>query len=185
MKKAIVSLAIVSSLTASFALAEQPSFNLVEVGYSDIEDMKGFSIRGSVEVSDLIYVKGDYSARTEEEDGAPDFDANTSLFGVGAKFALGDTTALYTEAQYRNVDVEISNKSDSEDGYALAAGVRSMIADKTEFYGEIAHVDIDGASTEFTVGGRQYLTENIGVFAQYQRDDYDNYGYTVGVGVKF
>ncbi len=185
MKKSLLSIALLSSLATGYASAEEPSFNYVEGGYSDIEESDGFIVRGSFELNENIYITGSYNDVTDDEFDT-DIDLSLTTLGVGYKTLLSDTTALYAEINYIDAEVDTDFGSASEDGHKAAIGVRSMVTDSTEIYSEIANANrLDFTETILTVGAKQYFTDNIGLFAEYSRNDFETDAYNVGVSFKF
>jgi len=185
MKKSILGLAIATIFSSTITLAEQPSFNYIEGGYNSAEDLDGLIIRGSVEITDNLYVTGSYTDSTDDKNFSSDLDTQKVTAGVGFKVAMNDYTALYAELEYLDQQIEIGSFDESDDGHAISLGMRSMIVDGTELYGEIANVEFNATSTELALGIRQALTDNFGVFAEYNTNDFDVDGYTVGASFKF
>lgn len=66
MKKLLLIGSVISAFSTQAVLAEQPSFNYIEGGYSRFEfdgideEADGYMIRGSVELSDMVYLNGSY-----------------------------------------------------------------------------------------------------------------------------
>lgn len=185
MKKTLLSIAALTSLTTGYTVAEEPSFTYVEGGYSDIEEFNGYIVRGSFELNDNIYFTGSYNDITADESGFADIDFRFITAGVGYKTLVSDNTAIYAEVNYADSEIESGSFSESEDGHKAALGVRSMITDSTEFYGEIANLKIEDTTTRVTVGAKQYFTDNFGVFAEYARNDFETDIYNLGVSFKF
>lgn len=193
MKKTLASLTLLATIGSGYVQAEQPSFNYVEGGYTSIDDFDGFLVRGSYEFIDNIYLSGSYSALNDELSDLgieTDTDLDIATIGLGVIIPVSDTASFYLEAEY--LDFENSSSSnigpdvdESEDGYELSMGVRAMLTSSTEIYSELSHKDVLAASTEITFGGRQYLTDNLGLFAEYQRDDFETDTYNLGVTYKF
>ncbi len=196
MKKLLLGSAMVSALFSPVAFAETPSFNVVEGGYSRLsaigsdDNADGLTIRGSTDLTDMIYINGEYTSRTLDDAtnnvlANDDIDLNTASIGLGVKFPVGESTAVYGEANYVNLKSKSLGESDTEIGHNLAFGVRSMISPSTEVYGELANTEMFATATEVTAGIRQYFNDNLGVFAEYSRNDLDSYHYNVGVSYKF
>ncbi len=196
MKKLFLGSAIVSVLFTPMAFAETPSFNMIEGGYGRLsaigsdDNADGFTLRGSTELSDMIYINGEYTTRTIDDTtnnvlDNDDVDLNTASVGLGLKLPVGENTAVYSEANYVNLKSKGLGESDTEIGHNLAFGVRSMISPSTEVYGELANTEMFSTATEVTAGIRQYFNSNLGVFAEYSRNDLDSYHYNVGVSYKF
>ncbi|MFL0801051.1 MAG: porin family protein [Agarilytica sp.] len=196
MKKLLLGSAIVSALFTPMAFAETPSFNMVEGGYGRLssigsdENADGFIIRGSAELSEMVYINGEYTTRTIDDStnnvfSDNDIDLNTASIGLGVTLPLGKNTAVYGEANYVNLKSKGLGQSDTEIGRNVAFGVRSMISPSTEIYGELANTEMFATATEMTAGVRQYFNSNVGVFAEYSRNDLDSYHYNVGVSYRF
>ena len=191
MKKIAILTLIGTGLFTQAALAEQPSFDYIEGGYTnmgngDAEDFTGIKIRGSKAITDNVYVLGEVSDTSSEVNGVND-DVDLSIYslGAGVNFGVSDTTAVYSELTYTQADVDFLDLSDSTDGFTLSAGVRSMVTDSTEVYGEISSIDMASTMTQVSVGAKQYITDNFGVFGEVARTDNEDNGYTVGVTYRF
>ncbi|VUD59623.1 hypothetical protein TDB9533_02724 [Thalassocella blandensis] len=193
---AILSTVLAPVLGAAISMpvyAEQPSFNQIEGGYIEIDDdFSGYTLRGKVGITDNFYVTGGYSNVSHDE--LEDFingtaELSASRFGVGTNFGITDNTAVYGQLEYLDLSLELDSsffESDSnEDGYIASVGIRSMLTNTTELYGELAHNKVEETQTIATAGIRQYFTDNLGVFAEYSMNDYDSDGYAVGVSFKF
>ncbi len=196
MKKLLLGSAIITAFFTPVAFADTPSFNIIEGGYGRLsaigsdDNADGFTLRGSKELGDIMYINGEYSIRTLDDSTNniltdDDIDFNTATIGLGVKFPVGDNTAVYSEANYINLKSKGLGQSDTEVGRNVAFGVRSMISPSTEIYGELANTEIFSTATEATAGIRQYFNDNLGVFAEYSRNDLDSYHYNVGVSYKF
>lgn len=195
MKKLVLMSGILSIFSAATALAETPSFNFIEGGYSNYsindEDGDGFVIRGSLELTNNIYIQGEATEITVDDasEGSfvnDDLDLGYQTFGIGYKSDIGENAVLFTSINYLNTESDFRGSSNSEDGYTLSAGMRSMVTDATELYGEVSHIDVNDTSTALTLGARQHLTENFGVFAEYTKlDDGEQDHYNVGVSYRF
>lgn len=192
MKKSLLALVTLTATATPFVCAEQPSFNYVEGGYSSADipgDPDGFILRGSVELTDVVYLNGSYTSLSGDFDhafaGKVDIDTDTPSIGIGAKLPIGSNTAVYGEANYFDTDTKTGRFSDSDDGHSLVFGVRSMLTDNTELYGKVANIEYQETTTEIGIGARQYVTDNLGVFAEYTTNDAEVDAYSVGVTYRF
>lgn len=190
MNKLFASTVIVLGLSAGSAMATQPSYNFLEGGYTkanfeglDPSD-KGFLIRGSVEVSDVVYFIGSAST-TSFDTFVGDFDFREVKLGVGAKTPVTDSASVFVEAEYLNHDYKILGDSIDEDGYELSVGVKSMVAAQTEVFAQVSHINIDSSATELGFGIRQHLNDTVGVFAEYSLNDFDDNRFNIGVNLQF
>ncbi len=191
MKKLLIIGAMLSAFSAQAVLADQPSFTYIEGGYSRMdtdgfdEDANGYILRGSADITDIIYLNSSYSNMNLETNANSDVDLKIKTIGLGLKFPIGDRTAIFTEANYLDAKTSSRTYSDTEDGYELSVGLRSMVSDSTELYGKLTNTKFDSNFSSMTVGAKQYFTDNIGVFAEYTRNDFDTQNVNVGVSYKF
>ncbi len=186
--KKLIATSVLAALTSLSAVADQPSFNFVEGGYSDFEsdivDADGLAIRGNAELTDNIFILAGYE--TLSADGY-DLDANQISLGMGYKFALNDNTALYTQLSYSNYSYDSNVLDvDDDDGYEIGIGARSQISNQTQLYGELTHIDIDSfVTTELTLGLRQNFTKQFGAYVEARVDDAETDGVGIGLSYNF
>lgn len=191
MKKLLIIGAMLSAFSAQSVLADQPSFTYIEGGYSRMDtdgfdkDADGYILRGSADVSDMVYLNSSYSDISRKTIANGDVDLKIKSIGLGLKFPIDENTAFFTEANYLDAKVNSRTYSDTEDGYELSVGLRSMVSDSTELYGKLTNTKFDSNFSSMTVGAKQYFTDNIGVFAEYTRNDFDTQNVNIGVSYKF
>lgn len=193
MKYKMAGLALISALSATPALAEQPSFSYVDFGYRDQEDFSGFDMHSSFSVAEHIYLTASHAYLKDSEDSTFDRDADLDVtlldLGIGFKAAVGNSTSLYLEADAVRFNAKYTDDwgSDSshENGHRLTFGARSMLNDSFELYGDISHFNLTQSSTEITVGLKGYFSNHVGLFAELYRNDFDADGYTLGLSIRF
>ncbi|HEX7029604.1 MAG TPA: outer membrane beta-barrel protein [Gammaproteobacteria bacterium] len=164
----------------AFAADKNLSYTYGQFGYSDRDfdgpSADGFDIEGSYEVTDMVFVFGSYS------DLSGDFDSSALTFGAGAAIGLTDTVDGYGKVAF--IDSEIGPVDDS--GLGLEFGVRSMIADKIELFGDLQYVDIyDDTDTILELGGRYWMQDNLGFSVSYQDGDFTGSGITLAARYGF
>jgi len=179
MKKKLFAGAILSVLSFG-ALADTPSFNNIEIGYSNIDfdglpDFSGFEIKGSKELSENWYLAGDY---TDVSEGG--FSLSLTTFGFGYKNDFSDSSSYFAEIDYARLDAD---GGVDESGYEISFGVRSMLSNELELKAAIEYLDIDNEDTTYLVLGSAYnFTDNMALYADYKYEsDVSEYG----VGVRF
>lgn len=175
----------VAVFSSGLAFAESPSFDLVELGYVDNEGFTGYSLDGSIELSENFYITATYTDVSDDEASVVDLNFSSLEAGVGVKYNFSSNSVVYSELKYLDAEAEVGSFRDNEDGAILSLGVRSMVANTTELFGEVSHNNLIATSTSVVLGARQYFTDNLGVFAKIGRDDFDSEMYSVGVSVRF
>ncbi|MBV1909747.1 MAG: hypothetical protein KUG78_10535 [Kangiellaceae bacterium] len=179
MKKKIIASAVLSILSFG-AMADNPSFDNVEFGYTESDfdggfEVDGFELKGSKEISDNFYIAGDFTRLSEN---GFDFDATT--VGIGYKLDFTNSSTFFSEVDYARFDVDGGN---NEDGYQITAGVRSMLTDRFELKAAIEYLDINDADgTFYVLGGAYSFTDKLAVYADYS---YESDVSAYGVGVRY
>jgi len=180
MNKKIIVGAVLSVLSFG-AMADTPSFDNIEIGYTTVDfdfgfEPDGFELKGSKQISDDFYIAGDYSDVSDLG-----IDVSITTFGVGYKNDFSDTSSFFVELDYANVEIE----SFDEDGYELTLGVRSMINDQFELMGALEYLEIDGEDTTYLVlGGAYDFTDSVAAYANYKYES-DESRYSIGVRFNF
>jgi predicted porin len=181
MKKTIIASAVLSVISFG-AMAENPSFDNVEIGYTEFDfdgaDIDGFELKGSKLISDDFYIKGDIASLSESS-----LDWRLTKVGVGYKNDFSSSSSFFSEVSYARVDVDSDFGDADEDGYEVALGIRSMLSDKLEAKAAVEYTDIDGDDiTSLVVGGAYNFTSKMSVYADYS---YDSDLSAYGVGIRF
>lgn len=174
MKKNIVAAAIAALVLPAAASAVEPStlsYTYGQFGYADTTfdipgdpGADGFALEASYEFTDMFFGIFSYS------DLSGDADFSTMQIGAGAAIGLAPTTDGY--ASLSLVDVDFGAGSD--DGLALEFGVRHMLNEKVELFGNFQYVDIADSETGIEVGGRYWFQKNVGASLSYETFDGDN-----------
>ncbi|ALS97624.1 porin family protein [Lacimicrobium alkaliphilum] len=183
MNKTIVFASLFSAaLIALPASATAPNWNNVEISYAKVDidelddiSLKGFSAAGTALIGNDFFLQGRF---TSVSDTVRVFSTKTKVdldwttLGLGYRYAATSSTDVYATLAYEGLDVKASalgsSFSEDENGYSIAAGVRSMLTDKLEAKGSISYMDIgDGSDTAFEIGGSYYFTPAIAAGASY------------------
>lgn len=167
MKKLLLSVVIASVLSTN-AMAENPSFNYFDFGYSrwqignSIVKPDGFELKASKAINDQFYIAGDYTRISE------DAHVGLATLGLGYKYNFSESATLFTEVDYANLNPEYGN---SENGYELTAGIRGMLTSNFELKGAVEYLNIDDNDTTSFVAGAVYsFNENIAAYLDYKTE---------------
>lgn len=193
--KKLIATSVLAAITSLSAVADEPSFNFVEGGYSDYEfddslDADGLLLRGNAELSKDFFVAASFESLSSSINVLGqniDIDAEQLLLGLGYKMPISNSTTAYTTLSYMDVTLD-SNVSDSasEDGYQVGLGIRSQLSKETQAYGEVTHNALDDStSTGLSVGLRQSFTDNLGAYVEAKMDDFEGSGFGVGLSYNF
>lgn len=169
------------AVTTFSAVAENPSFNYLDVGYANWDfdnagNVDGFEIKGSGEINENFYIAGDYTRISESGD-----DIDLATLGLGYKYNYTDSSTFFAELDYASLN---PNFGGSESGYEVTVGVRSMITNEFELNGAVEYLDINGDSTSLVLGGAYNFTSNFGAYANYKFES-DINRYAVGLRYNF
>ena len=151
--------AILFAFVATSVLAEQPSYNYVQIGYQKIEvdevfpgvdvDGDGFGIAASLEVGDSLHIFGGYS----QADFDFDVDIDQLNFGLGYHTGISDSLDFVAELSWIRAEADFAGFSDDEDGYGASIGLRGFAGRSVELVGMIDYVDIGSGSGDTSVEG--------------------------------
>ncbi|MET1255904.1 porin [Aliikangiella maris] len=181
MKKTLIALAISGiSMTSMATFAESPSFNFVELGYTQIDiddvpfDPDGFELDLNFELNENFYLSADYAKVDEMST-----ELKMSNIGFGFKSDISDSTAFFAQIDWSKIDAgEID-----EDGYKVSTGVRSNVTNHLELTAAYEYLDIDDDSSNFFLFGAAYkMSDNVSMYADYKLEsDMDQ----MSVGVRY
>ena len=171
------------------ASADDVTYSYADLNYvtTDIdgvdEELDGFALRGSIEITDQAFLFGNYTDQSAESGGV-DVDYTTYTIGGGYAWSLSDSADLYGKLGYANAEVEVSvpglgGFSVDDDGFLLGMGLRGRVANVFELEGSVNYLDFSegGDDTSLGVGARWFLTDqfNVGLEGDFG-DDVTTYG---------
>jgi len=165
MKKNLLATLIASVLITPTVLADSPSYNFVEVNYTDIDEeglsADGIGFAGSVELGENFFLTGEYAPLDGEiEFFNVDFDFDVMNFGLGYQSEFGENSSWFVSYTFGNW--ELANEDIDVDTFR--AGLRSMTTDSLELNASLASYDIEGESeTGFQVGLAYSVSDNVQV----------------------
>lgn len=182
MKKVV----LVSALLLSFGsvqAAESPRWDSASISYQSVDvdgdKLTGFAISGSKLLGEDFFVVGSYGNASDDIEiynSSVEVDFNTLSVGLGYRHSISQTTDVFGVVSYEDMEVEASyqgdSESDSENGYGLTIGVRSMVSEKVELGGSLKYVDIaDETETAFGVSALYNFTDQFSAGVGYSKAD--------------
>jgi len=186
---------IVSALAATAALlpfvtqAEGLSYSYIDLAYinTDIdqfdEDVDGFALRGSLEITDQVFLFANYADQSTSIFG-DDLDVQNYGLGVGYAWPIAPSMDLYGKIGYVKYEADFRGFNADDDGYSLALGLRGRPADQIELEGAINYVDLSdsGDDTSLGLGARWFFTDQFAVGVE---GDFSDDANTYGIGVRW
>jgi Ax21 family sulfation-dependent quorum factor len=163
MKRSLIALALLSSLSFAAAAADGISYNYVQGGYvttnTDSGDAQGWGVSGSAAFTPNFHVFGDF-ANQEIDDTNVDFDQ--WRVGVGYNHQNSQHADLLTRVAYEKFD---AGSGIDADGYSVEAGVRGAMTPSLEGYALAGYEDGDEFDGDFygKLGAQVKFTPNWGV----------------------
>lgn len=176
MKRTALTTACITGAAAILGLAGQeeavadPSYTYAEGSYLyiDIDDTgadgDGFGLAGSVALTDMFHLFGDYASADLDGPAGGDLDFETWQVGGGINFSLADNLDLVGRVSYLNAEVDFPGPgSADDDGFGLYGGLRAKLGVPVELEGGIQYADLDdaGDDTSLVLGGRYYFNPRV------------------------
>ena len=138
-------------------------------------DSEGFSLRGSLSLSDSVYLFGKYDWRELDIVGR-NIEDNEGNFGLGVNFPLSYNLDLVVQGSYEWIDVNTPGFNDFDDnGFGALAGLRSAISPELELNGHVRYRNLDELDEETFVGaGAVYSFSNgASIGGEWEHGDQD------------
>jgi hypothetical protein len=184
-----VAIAAMSTLPFVANAADDLSYSYLDPAYvtTDIdnfdEEVDGFALRGSLEVTDQVFVFAGYSDQSTSVFGE-DLDFQSMSIGGGYVWPVSQRADLYGRLGYVEQEVEYAGFSADADGFLLGMGLRSRVGGEFELEGAINYVDLSrsGDSTSLFGAGRWYFTQT---FAAGLEAEVGDDATTYGLGVRW
>ncbi len=141
-----------------------------DFGDGDIEDGDGFSLQGSFDVAESLFLYGDYFTREFEDDFGDTLDWDTLRLGVGYAFEA----PIYIGVNFEELEVGVSGDSDSTDGFGARIGTRLPLGEVLYFNGELGVTILDDATAaDLAVGLGFQVNQTFSIFADYRVTAYE------------
>ncbi len=182
MKKLVLASALLLSM-GTIQAAESVRWDSASLSYQSVDldgdKLTGFGISGTKLVSDNVFIAGSYASVSDDIDvfgSKVDVDFNTLSIGLGYRHAISTTTDFFGIVSYQDMEVEASfqgnSEDDSENGYGLQAGLRSLVTAQLELSGSLSYVDIaDESETGFNVSAMYHFTDQFSAGVGYSKSD--------------
>jgi len=181
MKRTLLAAAVLSTLSFG-VLAETPSFNFVEIGYTQLDidntsaEPDGLELDFNFELSENYYLSADIT--DFDENG---YDMSLTNLGFGFKSEVSDYSTVFAQVDWSQFD----GGNRTEDGYKLGFGVRSSLTNNLEVTAAYEYLDIDGESSDFYLLGAAYkMTDKFSLYSDYKMES-DANQLSIGVRMAF
>ena len=169
--------------------ADELSYSYLDPAYitTDIdgfdEDVDGFALRGSLEVTDQMFAFAGYTDQSTDIFGE-DLEFRTMSIGGGYAWPLSNRADVYGRLGYVKQEAEYAGFNADDDGFLLGAGLRGRVAQEFELEGGINYVDLSdsGDNTSVFGAGRWYFTPAFAAGIEAELGDNVN---TYGLGVRW
>jgi predicted porin len=185
------------SLIAGFII--NSDLKETESGFEDVKgDGNGFSLQGSFDITEDLFVYADYYDRDLDLDldafGFPGetigFDLSNTRVGLGY---LLPNTAVYVGLNYERYKLGAEGSSQSTNGFGLRLGGRHPLTNALSLTGEAGYVSLDDADGfDFAVGLDYAVTPTVSLIGDYRYlqigaddSDIENTVKDVRIGVRF
>ncbi len=184
---AVLSLTLVSSV----ALAETPSYNMIgfgggvmDVDWHEEEDMKGWMVGGSVELTDSIFISGKYEKAKID---IYDTEASSIGFNAGYFSEYGTDSTWHTSLGLGRIDVENDFTDEDEMFLSWEAGVRKNVTETIELNGGMrtTYLEETGTATGLYVGTLISVGEGFGINLGLAFNPGNNTGILAGICYTF
>lgn len=198
-----LTLAIATALIGTVAFSAQatePNYNYVQAGYNwasispDVGsniDLNGWNLNGSMAFADHYYGFVGFQDGT-----GSGWNSSTWNLGLGYKMNIAKNTDWFAEAKYIDESLKyktggITYLDESDSGFGIGTGVRSMVTDQIELQGAVNYSSVNGVYGDgFGVGvsGTYHINDTWGLnlgYAYDWRQDFNVSDLSLGVRASF
>lgn len=136
-----------------------------EDGFAIKEDLDGFGVRGGVDLTPEILLRGEYTSEDADSDG---LELDVLRVGIGHQTLIGETTALYLGPDYVRFDSG-GDEGATDDGIGVFIGLRHALGPRFAGSVELGYIDVkyeEGGYGEVTLTG--LLSDRVGLFGRYR-----------------
>ena len=141
------------------APAPDLSYTYGELRFVDYDQNGGDGLRigGSYDLNNNWIIVGSYTTA--------DFNNNvdTDVFEIGGGYVWSYTPDwdLVTTARFVNADFNVPGGSGSDNGIAISAGTRGLLAPQFEIRGSVNYINLDESDTYLELAGDYYFTRQF------------------------
>jgi hypothetical protein len=197
MKKPLAAALLLACLPfAASARDSLGSFTYVEAGVQRVRvdygtsgtdplDFDGAGVRGSIELTDNLYVFGSY-AWARNDDFIFDIDARQAQGGLGYRHTVFDNADLIAELGFQHTELDTDGFQDNLDAARVSVGLRGALSDNFEGWVKASYVDGSDYDGEFsgTLGAQFVFNETWGLYGELEAGDLTSQ-YMLGVRASF
>ena len=185
MKKIVSSYILLFALSTNL-LADSPSFDFIEYGYTSVnikgesKNFVGYDLRGAYSLGDNFYIGGDA------------FNADISgvfvrkqvvTIGLGYRYELSSNTTVYTELD--GVVWNPHGGGNHENGPELSVGVKNKVNERLELKAVVEYLNTKSyKATTFVVGAAFRVFDSFALYSDFNIDS-DDSRYSVGLRYSF
>ncbi|ETX10120.1 hypothetical protein MUS1_04170 [Marinomonas ushuaiensis DSM 15871] len=191
MKKVILTSALLLSVSTVYA-AEAPRWNFLSGSYgsgeSDDIDYTGLNFSGNKLINDNVFIAVGFSTLSGDYDYSSsvnvDVDQSILSVGVGYREGINTTTDLFSSVSFLRASITQSatgyvTQKDSDTGFNVKLGARSMISDEVELMAAIYHTEYESGRTGVTIGALYNVNSEFSIGADYDKSD-DTSSFSLG-----
>lgn len=188
----IFAAALLAMAPLAAGAATQPAYTYAGISFSKastdgMNGGKGYQLDGSFGFADTWFLEGGYTHHGFDSvlpfPYGGQFD-NQYRVGGGFHLPLGVSTDFVTRISYAHEDASNDFGSVNNSGYALAAGIRSLVTENLELnvflgndnIGWVNHDPQHGNETTLSAGALYSLSTNLALGASYARASNDSAG---------
>ncbi len=118
---------------AAESMGTAPRSSYVELGYADTtwydESLDGYAIKGLLSMGDSFYLLVDFTSATLDAPGS-DIELQPLNVALGYRKGVSPSTDVIAEAGLMTVETKFRDQTFSNDGWRVAAGVRSALGSR-------------------------------------------------------
>lgn len=182
MKKTILASALLLAVGSAHA-AESVRWDSVSLAYQSVDvdgdKLTGFGVSATKLLGTNVFIGAGYSSVSDDVEllgSIMDLDFNSLSVGLGYRHGITGTTDVFGAVSYQDFEIEASYQgqsvSESDSGYGLEAGVRSLVTHQLELGASLMYTDVgDESETGFKLSATLHLTEHLSLGAGYGKAD--------------
>ena len=185
MKKLLLASALLLSV-GSVQADQSPKWDSVGISYQTVDidgdELSGFGVSGSKLLGEDFFAVASYSYAGDEIEiynSDLDLDLYSLSAGFGYRYSLTQNADIFGIVSYESMEAEVSyedeSESETENGYGLQIGVRTLITEQIELGASIHYIDIaDTTETAFSASALFNFTDQFSAGVGYNTvDDVD------------
>jgi len=139
------------------------SYTYAELRFVDVDFRggDGFRFNGSFELENNWLIVGGLTAL----DFNNNVDSTVLELGGGYIWHYSKDFDLLSTFRFVRAEIDTPGGSSDDNGFAISAGVRGLLAPQFEIRGSVNHINLDNSDTYLEFAGDYYITERVSVGA--------------------